>query len=170
MPFVGRSDVKDPGAQQDQWERLARRRERLYIDDEQFRHTRPDEQIAAAARAPGLRIAEVMATVLQGYASRPALGQRAREVITDPATGRSTLRFLPRFETVSYADLWARVQAVAADWHHHDQHPVRAGDFVCVLGFASIDYTAIECACIHLGAVVVPLQTSAPATQHAADP
>jgi fatty acid CoA ligase FadD9 len=167
MPFVGRSDVKDPGAQQDQWERLARRREQLYIDDEQFRITRPDEQVAAAARAPGLRIAEVMATVLQGYASRPALGQRAREVITDPVTGRSALRFSPRFETVSYADLWGRVQATAADWHHHEQHPVRAGDFVCVLGFASIDYTAIECACIHLGAVVVPLQTSAPATQQA---
>ena len=167
MAFVGRTDVRDPGAQQDQWERLARRRERLYLDDEQFRITKPDEQVAAAARAPGLRIAEVMATVLQGYSSRPALGQRAREIVTDPATGRSTLRFLPRFETVSYADLWARIQAVAADWHHHEQHPVRPGDFVCVLGFASIDYTAIECACIHLGAVVVPLQTNAPATQHA---
>jgi fatty acid CoA ligase FadD9 len=167
MAFVGRSDVKDPGAQQDQWERLARRRERLYADDAQFSATRPDEQIAVAARTPGLRIGEVMATVLQGYAERPALGQRVREVVTDPATGRSTLNFLPRFETISYADLWARIQAVAGDWHHHEQHPVRTGDFVCVLGFASIDYTAIECACIHLGAVVVPLQTSAPATQHA---
>jgi fatty acid CoA ligase FadD9 len=133
MPFVGRSDVKDPGAQQDQWERLARRRERLYSDDEQFRDTRRDEEIAPAARAPGLRIAEVMATVLQGYASRPALGQRAREVITDPVSGRWALRFLPGFETVSYADLWARIQAVAADWHHHDQHPVHAGDFAGTL-------------------------------------
>ncbi|OBJ05618.1 hypothetical protein A5660_15620 [Mycobacterium alsense] len=76
MAFVGRTDVKDPGAQQDQWERLARRRERLYAEDEQFRITRPDDDIAAAARAPGLRIAEVMATVLRGYADRPALGQR----------------------------------------------------------------------------------------------
>lgn len=167
MAFVGRSDVKDPGAQQDQWERVARRRERLYADDAQFRNTKPDDEIAAAARAPGLRIAEVMATVLQGYAGRPALAQRAREVVTDPATGRSLLHFLPRFETITYADLWARVQATAADWHHHERHPVRAGDFVCVLGFASIDYTALECACIHLGAVVVPLQTSAPAAQHA---
>ncbi|SOX54039.1 oxidoreductase [Mycobacterium ahvazicum] len=167
MAFVGRSDVKDPGAQQDQWERLARRRERLYAEDAQFSATRPDEHIAAAARAPGLRIGEVMATVLQGYADRPALGQRVREVTTDPATGRSTVNFLPRFETVSYAELWARVQAVAGDWHHHGRHPLRTGDFVCVLGFASIDYTAIECACIHLGAVVVPLQTSAPAAQHA---
>jgi fatty acid CoA ligase FadD9 len=167
MAFVGRTDVKDPGAQQDQWERLTRRRERLYVEDEQFRITRPDEQIAAAARAPGLRIAEVMATVFAGYADRPALGQRVSDIVTDPGTGRSSLRFLPRFETVSYADLWARVQSLAADWHSHETHPVRTGDFVCVLGFASIDYTAIECACIHLGAVVVPLQTSAPASQHA---
>ncbi|MGA7054932.1 MAG: hypothetical protein WBZ37_27410, partial [Mycobacterium sp.] len=76
MPFFGRSDVKDPGEQQDQWERVARRRERLSSEDEQFQNTRPDEQVAAAARAPGLRIAEVMATVLQGYANRPALGRR----------------------------------------------------------------------------------------------
>ena len=71
------------------------------------------------------------------------------------------------FETVSYAELWSRIRAIAADWHHHSQYPLRPGDFVCVLGFASIDYTAIKLACMHLGAVVVPLQTSAPATQHA---
>ena len=40
MAFVGRTDVKDPGAQQDQWERLTRRRERLYAEDEQFQRTR----------------------------------------------------------------------------------------------------------------------------------
>ncbi len=33
MPFIGRSDAKDPGTQQDQWERVARRRERLYAED-----------------------------------------------------------------------------------------------------------------------------------------
>ena len=167
MPFIGRSDAKDPGTQQDQWDRVTRRRERLYAEDEQFRITKPDEHIAAATRVRGQRIAEVMAKVLQGYSDRPALGQRVREIVTDPASGRSTLRFLPRFETVSYAELWARIQATAADWHRHERHPVRAGDFVCVLGFASIDYTVLECACIHLGAVVVPLQTSAPAAQHA---
>ncbi|BBZ39514.1 carboxylic acid reductase [Mycobacterium conspicuum] len=166
MPFIGRSDAKDPGTQQDQWERVARRRERLYVEDEQFRITKPDDEIAAATRVRGQRIAEVMAKVLRGYADRPALGQRVREIVTDDA-GRSTLRFLPRFETISYAQLWARIQATAGDWHHHERHPVRPGDFVCVLGFASIDYTVLECACIHLGAVVVPLQTSAPAAQHA---
>ncbi len=166
MPFIGRSDAKDPGTQPDQWERVERRRERLYAEDEQFRITKPDDEIAAATRVRGQRIAEVMAKVLQGYTNRPALGQRVREIVTD-AAGHSTLRFLPRFEAITYAELWARIQATASDWHHHDQHPVQPGDFVCVLGFASIDYTVLECACIHLGAVVVPLQTSAPAAQHA---
>src|SRR4051794_30389422 len=133
MAFVGRSDVQDPGAQQDQWQRLARRRERLYVEDDQFSATRPDDSVAEAARKPGLRIAEVMATVLEGYSARPALGHRAREVAVDPATGRSVLRYLPRFDTVTYRELWAMVRAIAADWHHHDEHPVRPGDFVCVL-------------------------------------
>ncbi|HXO82585.1 MAG TPA: carboxylic acid reductase [Mycobacterium sp.] len=167
MAFVGRTDVKDPGAGQHQWERLAQRRERLYADDAQFSAARPDDAIAESVRRPGLRIAEAMATVMTGYNSRPALGQRAREVVTDPATGRASLQLLPRFETVSYGELWSRIQAIAADWHQHDQYPLRPGDFVCVLGFASIDYTAAKLACVHLGAVVVPLQTSAPATQHA---
>ena len=88
-------------------------------------------------------------------------------MVTDPASGRASLHLLPRFETISYGELWSRIQAIAADWHHHDQYPLRPGDFVCVLGFASIDYTAAKLACVHLGAVVVPLQTSAPAAQHA---
>src|ERR1700741_3145596 len=119
MPFVGRSDVKDPGAQQDQWERLARRREQLYLDDEQFRNTRPDEEIAAAARAPGAADRRGHGDCAAGLYQPACAGTARPEVITDPVTGRSALRFLPRFETVSYADLWARVQATAADWHHH---------------------------------------------------
>ena len=51
MPFVGRTGVQDPGAQQDQWERLARRREQLYVDDLHFRDTR----FETAPHAPGLR-------------------------------------------------------------------------------------------------------------------
>ena len=167
MAFVGRTDVKDPGAQQHQWERLAQRRERLYAEDPQFSDARPDDAVAESVRRPGLRIAEAMATVMTGYADRPALGQRARGVVIDPTTGRASLHLLPRFDTISYRDLWSRIQAVAADWHHHDQHPLLPGDFVCVLGFASIDYTVAKLACVHLGAVVVPLQTSAPAAQHA---
>lgn len=39
--------------------------------------------------------------------------------------------------------------------------PVRPGEFIATLGFISGDYIAIELASIRLGAVSVPLQTSA---------
>ena len=39
------------------------------------------------------------------------------------------------------------------------------GDRVALLGFTSIDYTAVDIALIGLGAVAVPLQTSAPVAQ-----
>ena len=42
---------------------------------------------------------------------------------------------------------------------------VAAGDRVCVLGFTSVDYTTIDIALGLIGAVSVPLQTSAAITQ-----
>ncbi|KPC86999.1 hypothetical protein ADL35_09310, partial [Streptomyces sp. NRRL WC-3753] len=40
---------------------------------------------------PGLPLADLVATVMEGYADRPALGERATEPVTDPDTGRTTL-------------------------------------------------------------------------------
>jgi thioester reductase-like protein len=48
---------------------------------------------------------------------------------------------LPRFETITYAQVWDRVGAIAAAWTND---PVRPGDRVCVLGFTSMDYTAVQ--------------------------
>jgi fatty acid CoA ligase FadD9 len=145
----------------------AQRLERLRAEDSQFRDSFPLEAVAAAKRQPGLRLAQVVHIVMEGYADRPALGQRARELVTDPASGRRTLRLLPRFDTITYRELWMRSRAIAGAWHHDDQHPLIAGDFVCILGFTSPEYATLVLACIHLGAVIVPLQTSAPVGQHA---
>jgi fatty acid CoA ligase FadD9 len=153
------------GARQQQ---MASRLERLRAEDPQFRASSPLEAVAAAKRQPGTRLAQVVQIVMEGYADRPALGQRARELVSDPGSGRRALRLLPRFETMTYRELWARSRAVASDWHHHVQHPLRAGDFVCILGFTSPDYATLLLANIHRGAVNVPLQTSAPPAQHAA--
>ncbi len=148
-------------------ERLARRLERLLAEDPQLRDSPALPIVVAAKRQPGLRLAQVVQIVMEGYADRPALGRRARELVTDPASGRRTLRLLPKFETLTYRELWARSRAVASEWHQGDQHPLRAGDFTCILGFASPDYATLLLACIHLGAVIVPLQANAPAAQHA---
>ncbi|MEV5679012.1 carboxylic acid reductase [Streptomyces sp. NPDC052179] len=117
----------------------------------------PLDAITAAVRDPDKGLAEVMATVMEGYGDRPALGERAREP--------STARLLPRFDTVSFRELWARVRAVAGKWYHDPDYPLAAGDRICILGFTSIDYATLSLACIHLGVVSVPLQPSAPLSQ-----
>ena len=62
---------------------------------------------------------------------------------------------------ITYRQLGDRVQAVTNAWHNH---PVKPGDRVAILGFTSVDYTTVDTALIELGAVSVPLQTSAPVT------
>ena len=145
-----------------QEDRLTRRIAELYDTDPQFAAAAPSETVSAAADDPDLRLPQVVRTIMQGYADRPALAQRAVDFVTDPATGRITAELLPRFDTLTYGQLWDRVQQAAGALH---DAPVHAGDRVAILGFTSVDYTTIDTALTQLGAVSVPLQTSAPVAQ-----
>jgi fatty acid CoA ligase FadD9 len=143
-------------------ERLARRISDLYATDQQFADARPSESVAHAIEAPELRLPQVVQAVIDGYADRPSLGQRAVDFVTDPSTGRTSAELLPRFNTITYRELSDRINAVAAAL---TQNPVEPGDRVAILGFTSIDYTTVDMALLRLGAVSVPLQTSAPVAQ-----
>jgi fatty acid CoA ligase FadD9 len=55
-----------------------RRMEKLRAEDPQFRDSYPLKEVLAAKTRPGLRLAQVVQIVMEGYADRPALGQRAR--------------------------------------------------------------------------------------------
>jgi fatty acid CoA ligase FadD9 len=130
-------------------------------NDAQFIAAQPDPAIAAALGGPGMALTDVIRTVLDGYADRPALGQRAVEFVTD-ANGRTVAALQPRFDTLTYRETWTRVRALAdalAD------NPVRPGDCVATLGFTSADYAIVDMALSLTGAVAVPLQTSAPVQQ-----
>jgi fatty acid CoA ligase FadD9 len=144
--------------------RLASRVADLYANDPQFAGARPNEKILEAIDQPGLRLPQIIRTVTEGYADRPALGQRAVQVVQDPATGRTSLELLPGFDTITYREFSDRVDAVAAALSSDPVAPVRPGDRVCILGFTSVDYTIVDTALVYLGAVSVPLQTSAPIT------
>ncbi|MGV9543486.1 carboxylic acid reductase [Nocardia beijingensis] len=148
-------------------ERLERRISRLYAEYDDIRNATPRADVTAKIREPGLGLAQIVETVMVGYADRPALGRRATELRTDE-TGRTTATLLPRFDTITYGELWERVRAVAAAWHGDADTPLRAGDFVGILGFTSSDYTTLDLACVHLGLVAVPMQSSAPVAQLAA--
>ncbi|MER8115876.1 carboxylic acid reductase [Streptomyces sp. NPDC094031] len=145
--------------------RAGRRSAHLYATDTQFRDTAPLDTVSEAIRRPGLPLAALVATVMEAYADRPALGERATEPFTDPETGRTALRLLKRFDTLTYGALWERVGAVAAEWLHHPERALRAGDFVAVLGRPSAEYTVVELACVRSGAVSVPLPAGATADQ-----
>ena len=106
-----------------------------------------------------------MASVVAANTDRPALGERATELVADPASGRASLCLLPEFATISYGEVWARVAAVAAEWGQDARRPIGAGDFVALYGFTSSDYTTLDLACLYLGAVSVPLQSSASPAQ-----
>ncbi len=141
-------------------ERLERRIADLYVTDQQFADAKPNPEISAAIEQPGLPLAEAVRTVMEGYSDRPAVGQRAVEFVTDPQSGRTTAKVLPRFETITYGEVWSRVGALTSALFD-----VLPGDRICILGFTSVDYTVIDLTTVTLGAVSVPLQTSAPTTQ-----
>src|SRR3984885_12360899 len=139
-----------------------RRAAELAANDPEFAAARPDAAVAAAIEAAGTRFPQVTKAVLEGYSDRPALAQRAYELVKDPQTGRTSAKLMPWFSHVSYGELAHRVNELSralADGL------VSAGDRVTVLGFTSVDYTTIDVALGVVGAVSVPLQTSAAITQ-----
>ncbi|MEG8182924.1 AMP-binding protein [Nocardia terpenica] len=147
-----------------EYEELARRAEELIASDDQIAAAVPDESVSTTLQDPGLRLSQLVATVMEAYADRPAVGQRAVEFIADES-GRRRTTLLPRFDTITYGELWQRVRAIAAAWYHDAERPVRAGDFVAILGFTSIDYTIVDVACAITGTVGVPLQAGASLAQ-----
>ncbi|ULP42707.1 carboxylic acid reductase [Mycobacterium lentiflavum] len=146
-------------------ERVAERIRRLEATDAQYQNAKPDLVLQAAARQPGLRLPQILEMFVVGYGDRPALGWRARELTTDPATGRTTTRLLPRFDTISYRDLWANVRAVATAWRRDEAAAVTPGDVVATLGFASPEYLTLDLVTGYLGLVAVPLQHNATASR-----
>jgi fatty acid CoA ligase FadD9 len=86
-------------------------------------------------------------------------------VTRDETTERRTTTLLSGFDTITYGRLRDRVTALASVWQSSLPDGFHPGDFVAVLGFTSTGYAMINLACIRLGAVFVPLQTSSTAGQ-----
>ena len=133
--------------------------------DPQVRAAAPRSDVLAAARRPGLRLSQVLQTLVQGYSDRPALGTRDHQAVDDTSGGGVTTRLLPSFTTISYGELWSDVRAVAGAWHHDEHSPINPGDFVATIGFSSADYLTIDLVCGYLGLVAVPLQHNTTATR-----
>ncbi len=146
-------------------QQVAERIRQLDAHDEEFRINKPNPALQHAARQPGLRLPQILEIYAEGYADRPALGWRARSLNADPATGRVRAQLLPRFDTMTYRELWADVRAIAGAWRQDAANPVAPGDFVATVGFASAEYLTIDLVCAYLGLVTVPLQHNSTASR-----
>jgi fatty acid CoA ligase FadD9 len=137
--------------------RLQRRFEQSTITDAQLIAAQPDPTLTSALDGPDVLLTDMIRTVMTGYANRHALAQRAVEFVTKD--GRTVAEYQPRFDTLTYAETWARIRVLADSLAGN---PIQPRDRVATLGFTSADYAVVDMALSLTGAVAVPLQTSAP--------
>ena len=144
-------------------ERLERRIEDLSANDPQFAAARPSPAVTAALEQPGLRLPQIVQTVLDGYADRPALGQRAVEFVKDRRPDAPRPSCCPASTpspTASWATASARSPRALADDAGAGRRPrLRARLHQRRLRHRRHGAGADSARCR------VPLQTSAPVTQ-----
>lgn len=136
----------------------------LAENDPQIGALMPIPGVRENACKPGLTCDKVIAAFLDGYADRPALGERAYEVIHSKKEGRNERSYKSNFKTITYLELHNKVKALAMAWRKHHFCKVMRKEFVCIMGFASTDYAVIDIACAYAKAVTVPLSSSSAGT------
>ena len=125
-------------------------------------HSRGDDVRARAESAALARCLppSSMATVT---VRRSAAGPGPSSRTSRPAAPRPN--YCPSSTPPRTGELWSDVAAVASAWSQAADAPVRAGDFVATIGFASGDYLTVDLVCGYLGLVAVPLQHNAPVSR-----
>ena len=126
--------------------------------DTQVAQLLPDNSIREKAKCKDLSLDQVIGIFLDGYASRPALAERAYQIVSEQ--GKMIRKYLPFYTTITYKELHQRIKAIAMTWRDSSQCPVKRDDFVMVMGFADIDFVSLDLACTYAKAVRVPVQSS----------
>jgi fatty acid CoA ligase FadD9 len=126
--------------------------------DAQIAAIEPKETVGQAVNDAATYL-DALDCIFEGYADRPALGERNYTV---PLVANELPRrvYEPSYSTVSYRELQERVRAIAMAWRHHPVHRVMPDEMVCAMGFASTDFMSLDFATVHAQAVSVPLQSA----------
>jgi fatty acid CoA ligase FadD9 len=146
--------VNPQPSHEDAEQRAVARSRRLLEEDTDLQRSAPSPVARERLRAEGLSSFQRLALICELYADRPCLGERAFVVENGEARAR------PSYHHVTYAELWARIKALAAGLKR-----LRLGEpgtMVGISGAPSVDCVVAELVCLYLGAVAVPLSTIAP--------
>ncbi|MEP4484266.1 MAG: thioester reductase domain-containing protein [Halioglobus sp.] len=136
----------------------------LLTDDVQLTAMFPDLELYKSTVDAKLNTPQAVDRLLAGYDERPALGMRDYEITESSSTGKMQRHYLPSFSSITYLQFRQRIQAIASAWQSSNELAVKPGDFVCIIGFTSIDYAAIDLACLYAQAVSTPLQSTTSGT------
>jgi fatty acid CoA ligase FadD9 len=126
----------------------------LLEHDVDLQRSAPSPAARERLQAGGLSSFRRLALACELYADRPCLGERT--VVVEDGKARA----LPAFHHITYAELWGRVEAVAAGLKRLGLGD--PGAMVGISGFPTIDCVVADLACLYLAAVCVPLSTTAP--------
>lgn len=140
--------------------RFVLRMRELSENDPQVKQLIPSKAVQDIIGQPDISLDRIIQAILEGYAQRPALGERDYAIERDEATGRNLRKLLPSFSTITYAELHDRIKGLANAWRHSQKAPVVPGNFVCIFGSTSADYLTVDMSCFYAHVVSVPLQTT----------
>ena len=120
----------------------------------------PDKTIRESALDAGLTLDRLIGRYLDGYADRPALGERTYELVEDSASKQKVRSYQPSYTMTSYGEFHDRIKALAMAWRTHPDCLVRPDEFVMIMGFADIDFASLDLACTYAKATSVPMQST----------
>ena len=131
----------------------------LAAGDEELRLATASTDDLAFVRRGNRFCIQYVAAAFARYGKKACYGVRESEIEID-GDGREVVRYRPRFRTITYEEVWRRVERVATTWSR--ENIVRPGAFVGLCGFTGADLIVAELACLYLAGVSVPLQPSLP--------
>lgn len=132
----------------------------LAKNDSQLAQHMPRANLWEALADDSVPLASNIDRLLDGYGDRPALGEREYTLEDTDGNGQLTRRYGPEFKTVSYTDFRKRIRSIASAWRTPGSFYVCPDEFVCMMGFAGIDYSALDIACLYTQTVSVPVQAN----------
>ena len=133
---------------------------KLAETDPQLALHMPNADLWEGLKDINLPLANRIDNLLSGYGDRPALGERAYRLQDTKGNGDLTRVYDSAFDAITYAEFRDRIRSVAAAWATQDKFRVNPDDLVCMMGFAGIDFAALDVACIYIQAVSVPIQAN----------
>lgn len=132
----------------------------LAKNDAQLAQQMPRADLWEGLNDDSMPLANNIDRLLEGYADRPALGEREYTLEDVDGSGKSTRQYGTGFKSVSYAEFRDRVRSIASAWQTQGRFHVNPDERVCMMGFAGIDFAALDTACLYSQTVSVPIQAN----------